>query len=96
MLKIVVIKYKYLLVVVDTCTRLIDAEQLKDKIASSVVKAFKKIYNRDILDIPKNANFDAGTELHGETKKCFDDLNVNVRYADPNRHRQQGIAESAN
>ena len=35
--------YKYLLVVVDISTRLIDAEQLKDKNASSVVKGFKKI-----------------------------------------------------
>ena len=42
------------MVVVDISTRLIDAEQLKDKNASSIVKAFKKIYNRDILDIPTN------------------------------------------
>ena len=88
--------YKYLLVVVDICTRLIDAEQIKDKNASSVVKAFKKNYNRDILDIPTNINCDAGTEFHGETKKYFDDFNINVKYADPNRHRQQGIVESAN
>ena len=88
--------YKYLLVVVDISTRLIDAEQLKDKNASSVVKAFKKIYNRDILDIPTNINCDSGTEFHGETKKYFDDLNINIRYADANRHRQQGIVESAN
>ena len=88
--------YKYLLVVVDISTRLIDAEQLKDKNASSVVKAFKKIYNRNILDIPTNINCDSGTEFHGETKKYFDDLNINIRYADVNRHRQQGIVESAN
>ena len=31
-----------------------------------------------------------------EKQKIFDDLSVNVRYADPNRHRQQGIVESAN
>ena len=88
--------YKYLLVIVDISTRLIDAEQLKDKNASSVVKAFKKIYNRDILDIPTNINCDSGTEFHGETKEYFNNLNVNVTYADPNRHRQQGIVESAN
>ena len=88
--------YKYLLVVVDISTRLLDAEQIKDKNASSVVKAFKKIYNRDILVIPTNIDCDAGTEFHGETKKYFEDLNVNIRYADPNRHRQQGIVESAN
>ena len=56
----------------------------------------KKNYNRDILDIPTNINCDAGTEFHGETKKYFDDFNINVKYADPNRHRQQGIVESAN
>ena len=88
--------YKYLLVVVNISTRLIDAEQLKDKNATSVVKAFKKNYNRDISDIPKNINFDAGTEFHGETKKYFEDLNVNIRYADVNRHRRQGIVERAN
>ena len=88
--------YKYLLVVVDISTRLIDAEKLKDKNASSVVKAFKIIYIRNILNIPTNINCDSGTEFRGETKKYFDDLNVNVRYADPNRHRQQGIVESAN
>ena len=88
--------YKYLLVVVDISTRLIDAEQLKDKNASSVVKAFKKIYNRDILDIPTNINCDLGGEFRGETKEYFDNLNVNVKYGDPNRHRQQGIVESAN
>ena len=44
--------YKYLLVVVDISSRLIDAEQLKDKNSINIVKAFKKIYNRDILDNP--------------------------------------------
>ena len=88
--------YKYLLVLVDISTRLIDAEQLKDKNASSVVKAFKKIYNRNILDFPTNINCDSGTEFHGETKKYFDDLNINIRYADVNRHRQQGIVERVN
>ena len=88
--------YRYLLVLVDISTRLIDAEQLKDKNASSVVKAFKKIYNRDILDIPTNINCDSGTEFHGETKKYFDDLNINIRYADPNRHRQQSVVERVN
>ena len=53
--------YKYLLVVVDISTRLIDAEKLKDKNAVSIVKAFIKIYNRDILDVPNNINFDSGT-----------------------------------
>ena len=84
------------MVVVDISTRLIDAEQIKDKNASSVVKAFKKIYNRNILNIPTNINFDAGAEFYGETKTYFENLNVNIRYADPNRHRQQGIVESAN
>ena len=88
--------YKYLLVVVDISSRLIDAEKLKDKNATSIVKAFKKNYDRDILEIPHNINFDAGKEFHGETKQYFENLDVNVHYADPNRHRQQGIVESAN
>ena len=35
-------------------------EQLKDKTTLSIVKAFTKIYNLDILDVPKNITFDTG------------------------------------
>ena len=89
--------YKYLLVVVDISSRLIDAEQLKDKNSSNIVKAFKKIYNnRDILKIPQTISFDSGAEFRGETEKYFESINVNVKYADTNRHRQQAMVESAN
>ena len=37
--------YKYILVVVDDHSRKMDAEKLKDKNSSSVLKAFKKIYS---------------------------------------------------
>ena len=46
--------YKYLLVVVDESTRLIDCEPLKNKESINIVKAFKKIYSRNILSIPKH------------------------------------------
>ena len=45
--------YKYALVVVDVGTRKTDAEPIKSHSASDVVAAFKKIYKRKILKLPK-------------------------------------------
>ena len=88
--------FKYLLVCVDDSTRLIDAEPLKDKLTLNIVKAFKKIYSRKILTRPKHIELDAGSEFKGETNISFKKLNISVKYADINRHRQQSLVESAN
>jgi hypothetical protein len=88
--------YKYILVVVDDHSKKCDAEKLKNKDSSSVLKALKKIYDRDILKIPQQIEVDDGSEFKGEVKKWFNENNVRVRVALPNRHRQQGIVERKN
>jgi len=88
--------YKYILVVVDDHSKKMDAEKLKDKDSEYVFKAFKKIYERGIIHMPKEIELDAGKEFKGEVKKYFDDHNVRTRYALPNRHRQQGLVERKN
>jgi hypothetical protein len=88
--------YKYILVVVDDHSKKCDAEKLKNKDCTSVLKALKKIYDRDILKIPQQIEVDDGSEFKGIVKKWFNDNNVRVRVALPNRHRQQGIVERKN
>jgi hypothetical protein len=88
--------YKYILVVVDDHSKKMDAEKLKDKDSEYVFKAFKNIYERGILHMPKEIELDAGKEFKGDVKKYFDDHNVRIRYALPNRHRQQGLVERKN
>jgi hypothetical protein len=39
---------------------------------------------------------DSGTEFKGDVKKYFDDKKINMRYAKPYRHRQQGLIEARN
>jgi transcriptional regulator len=88
--------FKYALVVVDDANRKLDAEPLKDKNTINLVKAFKKIYSRNILKTPKNVEFDSGAEFHGETEIYFKKLGIHIRYADVNRHRQQSLVETKN
>jgi len=88
--------YKYLLVVVDDNSRKIDVEPLKAKDAQTVAEAFKSIYERPILDIPKIMEVDAGTEFKGEVMQFFKAHKVNVRVAKVARHRQQAIVERFN
>ena len=88
--------YKYILVVVDDHSKKMDAEKLKEKKSNLVFKAFKNIYSRGILHMPKEIELDDGTEFKGEVKAYFDEHNVRTRYALPNRHRQQGLVERKN
>jgi hypothetical protein len=88
--------YKYCLVVVDVYDRKCDAEPLKHKTASSIVKAFQKIYSRKILKIPKVIQFDQGTEFKNETKTYFNENNASVKYTLANRHRQNALVERKN
>lgn len=88
--------YKYLLVIVDDSTRLIDAEPLKDKYTTSIVKAFQKIYSRNILSPPKHIEVDSGNEFKGTTEIYFKKLNIHIKVGDVNRHRQLGLVENAN
>ena len=88
--------YKYALVVVDNGSRFTDAEPLKNKDNASVINAFKKIYNRGILKMPRRIEVDSGTEFKGTVENYFNDNDVNVRYAQPGRHRQQALVERKN
>ena len=88
--------YKYCLVVIDVYDKMCDAEPLKKKLAISIVKAFKKIYKRGILKVPKIIQFDQGTEFKEETKQYFNEEKANVKYALTNRHRQMALIERKN
>lgn len=86
--------YKYLLVVVDNHTRHFDAEPIKKRDSGQVVKAFEKIYNR--IDLPKRIEVDDGSEFKSQVRIYFEDNNVEMRVAETNRHRQEGLVEARN
>jgi hypothetical protein len=88
--------YRYALVVVDAGSRLVDAEPIKNKDSESVLKAFKKIYERKILKIPERLEVDPGQEFRGKVADYFDSKKVLIRYGKPGRHRMQALAETAN
>ena len=86
--------YKYLLVCVDTYTRHFDAEPMKERSSEYSVRAIKKIYDR--MKIPKRIEVDAGKEFQGAFKNYFENLNVDIRVAEINRHRQEALVEGRN
>ena len=88
--------YKYLLVVVDVGTRLVDAVPLKSKSNNEVLKAFKTIYKRKTLSMPIRLEVDSGSEFKGTVKHYFEQQGVFVRVAKIGRHRQQAIVEKKN
>lgn len=89
--------FKYALVVVDIGSRKMDAEPIKKKDAATVLKAFKDIYARKIIKMPKTfLQVDGGTEFKSVVSKYFEDNNVIVRIGRPDRHKQQAVVESKN
>jgi hypothetical protein len=83
--------------VVDNHDKKCDAEPLKSKNSDVVLKAFKKIYSRGILSLPKiQIEVDNGAEFKGEVSDYFEKHNVRVRVAETGRHRQQALVESRN
>jgi hypothetical protein len=88
--------FKYLLVVVDVRTRKVDAEPLKKKDNVTVLSAFKNIYARNILKLPKNMEIDPGAEFKGSVREWLDKNKVAVRVGKVGRHRQQAIVERMN
>jgi len=89
-------EYKYILVVVDQGNRFTDAEPLTGKTNAEVLEAFKTIYHREILKLPKRIEVDAGSEFKGPVAKWFADKRISVRAANPGRHRQQALVERRN
>jgi Integrase core domain len=90
--------YKYILVVVDDHSRKLDAEKLRNKDSSTIVKAFEKIYNRHILELPKDTiELDSGVEFkNNDIRNYFDKHNVRIRYALVGRHRAEALVERKN
>jgi len=88
--------YKYILVVTDIATRLSDAEPLKSKKSEEVHTAFKKIYKRNILNMPEYIKLDSGTEFQKDVKKWLLQNKVAVKYGKPGRSRQLAVVERTN
>ena len=86
--------YKFLLVVVDNHTRHFDAEPIKKRDSGQVARAFEKIYSR--FDLPKRIEVDDGSEFKSQVKTYFEDHDVDIRVAQTNRHRQEGLVEARN
>lgn len=89
---------KYFLTVIDISTRSLDAEPLKSKSANEVLKAFKKIYNRNWLQPPTvRLEVDDGNEFKSVVKDYFiNELHVLIKVGKPGRHKQQCYSEKAN
>lgn len=90
--------YKYALVVVDTGSHLVDARPLKSKSNDSILKAFKSIYSGKILSPPSTLiSVDSGSEFKGYVEKYLkNDLGLNIKVAQPGRHKQQAFVERKN
>jgi hypothetical protein len=86
--------YKFLLVVVDNHTRHFDAEPIKKRDSGQVAKAFAKIYSR--IDLPERIEVDDGSEFKSQVKTYFEENDVDIRVAQTNRHRQEGLVEARN
>lgn len=89
--------YKYLLIIVDLATDEFDIEPLKNKTADGVLKATKKIFERQYLNIPyASIRTDPGTEFKGEFDQFFKKHNVMHKFSLKDRHKQMANAESLN
>jgi hypothetical protein len=87
--------FKYLLVVVDLGSRLMDAEPLKNRDATTVRDAMIKLYKRKILQEPVVLQVDDGSEFKGAFKTHFSYF-FKIHYHVPGRHRQQALVEARN
>ena len=88
--------YKYALVISDVGSRLSDAQQIKTKSNDDVTNAFKIIYKRNILKIPKIIMVDPGSEFKGTTNTYLTSLKIHIKTNVKDRHRQNAIVERAN
>ena len=90
--------YKFALVVVDDASRHVDAEPLKQRTTKAVKDGFKKIWARKILKKPTGGvlEVDAGVEFKQDVPAFLKSMNISMRVAKPQRHRQQALVEKAN
>ena len=88
--------FKYILVIVDANTKKCDAEAIKNKLSSTVMKALIKIYKRGIVKEPKILSVDGGSEFKDEFKTYCEKNNIILKVGHTNRHRQQALVETRN
>ena len=88
--------FKYILVIVDAHTKKCDAEAIKNKLSSTVMKALIKIYKRAIVKEAKILSIDAGSEFKDEFEAYCKKKNIILKVAHTNRHRQQSLIEAKN
>lgn len=89
--------YKYLLVAIDTASRLTDAEPLDSKDSDAVLDALKDIFDRGIVKKPSySLEVDHGSEFKGAVKKYCQKEGIYLRVAKVGRHRQQALVERRN
>ena len=89
-------KDKYLFVIADVGTRLIDAEPIPNKQASTITKAYKKILERGILKLPTLLTVDAGSEFKQDFKNFVESKKITLHVAKVGRKQQVSIVERAN
>ena len=63
--------HKYILVIVDAHTKKCDAEAIKNKLSSTVMKALIKIYKRGIIKQAKVISVDGGSDAYLEPTKTY-------------------------
>lgn len=90
-------KYKWLLVVMHLATNIFDIEAMKNKEASTTLKAFQNIIARKILTLPEiSIKTDGGTEFKAEFRKYLTDHGVFVKTAQAYNKKQMGPVEGLN
>jgi hypothetical protein len=87
--------FKYLLVVVDLGSRLMDAQEIKNRDATTVRNAMIKLYKRKILQEPVVLQVDDGSEFKSVFKSHFSYF-FKIHTHEAGRHRQQALVESRN
>jgi hypothetical protein len=91
-------KYRYVLVVADVCTKMLDAEPI-DSLRQDdhcVLNALKTIYSRGILKYPHIIMFDNGNENKDrDIEKFMRSHRINMRFMVPARYRQISTVKTA-
>ena len=89
--------YRYVLVVVDFGSRIVDARPLTGKTADVVKEAILDIYDKENrLKWPKELHVDDGSEFKSVFAETMKDHDVLLHVAQPDRHSQQAVIEAVN
>ena len=88
--------FKFLIVVVDIYSRILDAEPIKELNSNTAKNSLIKIYSRGILSKPKIMETDAGSEFKGAFNSYLEEEDIKHITAPTNRHRMVAIVENKN